>query len=94
MSTRISDRLRPLAVLAALALVPGCVAGLGGGGTGGAPAEAVVTKRQWSVITGPPGFCIDETATRAESDTAFVLLGNCAAISNSRRAAQPRCPWS
>ena len=91
MSTRISDRLRPLAVLAALALVPGCVAGLGGGGTGGAPAEAVVTS-DMVVITGPPGFCIDETATRAESDTAFVLLGNCAAISNSRRAAQPEVP--
>jgi hypothetical protein len=44
------------------------------------------------VVTGPSGFCVDETATRAEGDTAFVLLGNCAAISNSRRASQPEVP--
>jgi hypothetical protein len=46
------------------------------------------------VITGPRGFCVDESATRAENDTAFVLLGNCAAISESRRAASPMCRWS
>jgi hypothetical protein len=77
--------------MAALVLLPGCVGGLGGGGTGGAPAEAVVTS-DLIVVTGPSGFCVDDTATRAEGDTAFVLLGNCAAISNSRRASQPEVP--
>lgn len=72
-------------------LLTGCVPSLGGDGTGGAPAEAVVTS-DLVVVTGPPGFCIDDGATRAEGDTAFVLLGNCAAISGSRRAAQPDVP--
>ncbi|WP_439136814.1 hypothetical protein [Roseicyclus sp.] len=51
---------------------------------------AVTTDR--IVISGPDGFCVDPTATRDSSDTSFVLLGNCAAISNSRRAAQPATP--
>ncbi|AHM03539.1 hypothetical protein roselon_01148 [Roseibacterium elongatum DSM 19469] len=44
------------------------------------------------VVTGPEGYCVDETATRDDGATAFVLLGNCAAISNSRRADQPSVP--
>jgi hypothetical protein len=88
---RISDRMRRFGALAVLALLPGCIGGLGGGGTGGAPAQAVVTS-DLIVITGPRGFCVDESATRAENDTAFVLLGNCAAISESRRADQPDVP--
>jgi hypothetical protein len=91
MFMRTSDRLRLWAACCVLALLPGCVGGLGGGGTGGAPAEAVVTSDQ-IVVIGPSGLCVDETATRSENDTAFVLLGNCAAISNSRRAAQPELP--
>jgi hypothetical protein len=79
---------RASALLAAAAL-SGCIGA--GGGTGGAPAEAVVTS-DLIVVTGPRGFCVDETATRAEGDTAFVLLGNCAAISASRRADQPQVP--
>ena len=43
-------------------------------------------------ITGPAGYCVDPTATRDTGDTGFVLLGNCAAIANSRRAAQPATP--
>jgi hypothetical protein len=79
--------MRGLGLLAALPLLAGCVTGLGGG-TGGAPAQAVVTSDA-VVIAGPPGFCVDEGATRSEGDTAFVLLGNCAAISGSARADQP-----
>jgi hypothetical protein len=93
MSMRISDRLRRFGALAALALLPGCIGGLGGGGTGGAPAQAVVTS-DLIVITGPRGFCVDESATRAENDTAFVLLGNCAAISNPAARISPTCRWS
>jgi hypothetical protein len=88
MSTPTSDRRGAGAAMIALAVLAGCV---GGGGTGGAPAEAVVTSDA-VVIRGPHGFCVDETATRAEGDTAFVLLGNCAAISGSRRADQPAVP--
>jgi hypothetical protein len=80
--------MRGFALIAALPLLAACVPGVGGGGTGGAPAQAVVTSDQ-VVIAGPPGFCVDESATRSEGDTAFVLLGNCAAISGSRRADQP-----
>jgi hypothetical protein len=83
--------MRRFGAVAVLALLPGCIGGLGGGGTGGAPAQAVVTS-DLIVITGPRGFCVDESATRAENDTAFVLLGNCAAISESRRADQPDVP--
>ncbi|MDG4646884.1 hypothetical protein P6F26_00375 [Roseibacterium sp. SDUM158017] len=88
MSTRISELIRLGPAILPLTLLAACV---GGGGTGGAPAEAVVTS-DLVVISGPHGFCVDETATRAEGDTAFVLLGNCAAISNSRRADQPESP--
>jgi hypothetical protein len=43
-------------------------------------------------MSGPPGFCVDETATRAEGDTAFVLIGNCAAISNPAARRSPMVP--
>lgn len=57
------------------------------------PAErSVAVTGDRVVVTGPPGFCVDPTATRSAGDTAFVLMGNCAAISNSRRAAQPDTP--
>jgi hypothetical protein len=92
MSTPTSERragaVRIRAALASLFVLGGCV---GGGGTGGAPAQAVVTSGA-VVIAGPHGFCVDETATRIEGDTAFVLLGNCAAISNAPRADQPEVP--
>lgn len=88
---RISDRQAVIVGLAAALALPGCVTSLGGGGTGGAPAEAVVTS-DLIVISGPAGFCVDDGATRTDEDTAFVLLGNCAAISGSRRASQPEVP--
>lgn len=91
MSMQISRTAAAGVAFCAIGLLPGCVAGLGGSDTGGAPAEAVVTSDA-VVVRGPAGFCVDETATRAEGDTAFVLLGNCAAISASRRAAQPEVP--
>ncbi|WP_147450639.1 hypothetical protein [Rhodophyticola porphyridii] len=81
-----------LLLLAALAL-SGC-GGLGpwtGGNTSPAPAQVAVTTDQ-VVVAGPPGFCVDPTATQDRGITAFVLMGNCAAISNSRRAGQPAVP--
>ncbi|MBY6201645.1 hypothetical protein KUV65_09750 [Maritalea mobilis] len=88
MSTPIFDpRIRPAALgLFCLALA-GCVGGLGAS----APREAIVTQSA-IIVTGPEGFCVDETATRDDGATAFVLLGNCAAISSSRRADQPSVP--
>jgi hypothetical protein len=68
------------------------LAGCGGnflfGGGEDAPTEAAVT-RDLVVITGPEGYCVDPTATRNSEDTGFVLMGNCAAIANSRRVVQP-----
>jgi hypothetical protein len=88
---RISERLRGLGAVCA----PGAAAGLrrrpwrrrhrGCAGPGGGHERPGRRDRA-------AGFCVDEKATRAENDTAFVLLGNCAAISNSRRAAQPEVP--
>jgi hypothetical protein len=90
MSTPISDiGLRAVLVAACLALV-GC-GGIGLGRPAEAPAEVAVTADR-IVVTGPEGFCVDPTATRDTGDTGFVLLGNCAAIANSRRAAQPQSP--
>ncbi|UWQ95718.1 hypothetical protein K3728_00280 [Rhodobacteraceae bacterium M385] len=87
---RISKWLSPLASLA----LAGCVGGLGFGGGGdyeNAPRQVQVTADAVT-ITGPAGFCVDPTATRNTDDTGFVLLGNCAAISGSARAAQPDVP--
>jgi hypothetical protein len=42
------------------------------------------------VIQGPPGFCVDRQTSQIGGDTAFVLLGNCAVVSPSSRAAQPK----
>ncbi len=85
---------KTLLLVAALGL-GGCGGGvgLGGGGFGGnaAPRAATVTADA-IVVTGPEGYCVDPTSTRDAGDTAFVLLGNCAAIRNSRRAAQPQVP--
>jgi hypothetical protein len=92
MSTPTSD-LGPVSLL-----LIGCLAlaGCGGGGFGfGGGTEApeqVALTRDRVIVTGPDGFCIDPTATRDTDDTGFALLGNCAAIANSRRAVQPQSP--
>ena len=80
---RISKWLSPLVALA----LAGCVGGLGGGADD-AFRQVQVTS-DLVTITGPTGFCVDPTATQNAGDTGFVLLGNCAAISGSARAAQP-----
>jgi hypothetical protein len=94
MFTPISDRWRQAALVAACLVLSGCGSswfeGLGGH-TARAPTEVVVTTDR-IVVSGPEGFCVDPTATQDTADTGFVLLGNCAAIANSRRAAQPAIP--
>jgi hypothetical protein len=91
MSTQISDPTRRAALAAACVLLAGCGGGLGLSRPAEAPAQVAVTADQ-IVVTGPEGFCVDPTATRDTGDTGFVLLGNCAAIANSRRAIQPQSP--
>ncbi len=56
--------------------------------TSPAPTQVAVTTDRL-VVAGPQGYCVDPTATRDRGETAFVMMGNCAAISNSRRAVQP-----
>lgn len=82
---------RMLAGLALLALA-GCAEldGLGLAG-GPVPPEATVTVSRSAVtISGPRGFCVDPSATKDRDGQAFVLLGNCAAITRSGAAPQPR----
>ena len=41
------------------------------------------------VIAGPPGYCVDTTATKDTGNGAFVLLGSCASVANNNRLANP-----
>ncbi len=50
--------------------------------------SAVVTKSQVR-IAGPYGFCVDPISTSKRPERAFVVFGNCAAISKSNDAPQP-----
>lgn len=94
MFTPISDRSRQAALVVACLALSGCSGGLFQGfglGSAKAPTEVSVTTDR-IVVTGPEGFCVDPTATRDADDAGFVMLGNCAAIANSQRAAQPATP--
>lgn len=77
--------------LPALLVLAGCVGRIGLGGGDDAPREIQVTSDAIT-ITGPPGYCVDPTATRNSGDTGFAVLGNCAAILGSARARQPDVP--
>ena len=82
----------PLLAAAALAGCSGGVdVGLGAAGrlfSDPAPERiAVVDDRV--LIEGPPGYCIDQGATRNDGAGAFVLLGSCASVKGKRRAPQP-----
>ncbi len=41
-------------------------------------------------IAGPPGYCIDPSASRDDEKGAFVLLGSCASLAGSADSASPR----
>jgi len=53
------------------------------------PMSQIAVTSDQVIVTGPRGFCIDPTSTEEQADTAFVLLGNCAVISERRGEAQP-----
>ncbi len=78
--------------LAALTILSGCT-GAGGGFALPKPApEQIRVANKEVLIAGPKGFCIDPTETRDTGDSAFVLLGSCAAIANSRNKPHPKVP--
>ncbi|PIV73531.1 MAG: hypothetical protein COW55_12515 [Rhodobacteraceae bacterium CG17_big_fil_post_rev_8_21_14_2_50_65_11] len=70
------------------------LAGCGGIGPigGPPPMREVAVTRDRVTITGPAGFCVDPDSTRDSEATAFVLMGNCAVISNRRSAGEPSVP--
>lgn len=94
MSIWTSDRPRvpaPL-TLALFLFLAGCGVARFGGGSGGAergafsPSTAsrssvIDVAGRDIVIKGPPGFCVDKSLSQIGGDTAFVLLGNCRAVS-------------
>lgn len=51
----------------------------------GAPLRVTVDGRA-VVVTGPPGYCVDRSASREGPEGAFVLLGSCAALGGGRAA--------
>lgn len=72
-------------VLCATAALSGCLQ------VPGEPAQREVTVSRSAVtIAGPSGFCVDPTTLRDETESAFVLLGNCAAIARAPRQPQPQ----
>mgnify|MGYP003673228358 CR=1 FL=1 len=54
------------------------------------PMRQIAVTSDQIIVTGPRGFCVDPTSSEERADTAFVLLGNCAVISDRRGEAQPQ----
>jgi len=83
--------------LVALMIMGACADGTGGGGgfrlalPKPAPKQITVSGKD-VIIAGPAGFCVDPTVTQSKGSNAFVLLGSCAAISNSPRKPRPKIP--
>ncbi len=73
-------------------VLAGCSGGAGGGFTGFSGMKAPRTTRLAGfgvTIEGPTGFCIDRSTKVSNSQSGFVVLGACAAISNNPRDAMP-----
>ncbi len=77
------------ALVLTFVLVAACGRIGGGGPSGSPPVRAVSVTSDMVTVTGPEGFCVDPESTRDSGDTAFVLMGNCAVISDRRSAGQP-----
>ncbi len=82
------------ALLTVSACTEGVPVGLGAGGLAfnRAAPERIEVTGDAVVITGPPGYCVDETSTRDDGSTAFVLLGSCAAIARDASVETPDVP--
>lgn len=61
-----------LAVVLPMLLLAGCVSG---GGLGGTSTRSVLQGEL--TVSGPAGYCIDESASREAEDRAVVLMGRC-----------------
>ena len=57
-----------------------------------AAPERILVADDSVVVAGPPGYCIDRTASRETAGSAFVLLGSCASLSGGAEAPAPRVP--
>lgn len=53
------------------------------------PMQTVTVSKRQLIVAAPPGFCVDREASQLETDPAFVLFGNCAAISDRSASFQP-----
>ena len=85
-------RLRTATAFLGLSLAAACTDGAGGFGFLQPAPEKVVVAGKSVVIAGPPGYCVDTTATRDSTTGAFVLLGSCASIANTAVARAPTTP--
>ncbi|MEM0948268.1 MAG: hypothetical protein AAGK37_12730 [Pseudomonadota bacterium] len=60
---------------------------------GRAAPQKLAVRDARVTVAGPPGYCIDERASRLIGDGgAFVLLGSCASIAGNARAPKPDTP--
>lgn len=78
--------------LAALAGLPACSEGLSLGLLSNRSEPQVTSAtvtRSNVVVNGPYGFCVDPVSTSGSGQKAFVVFGNCAAITRANDAAQP-----
>lgn len=83
-------RISKALIAAALLPLAACVGTLD---PGRVPPSKLALAESSVVIAGPPGYCIDRSATRVgENGGAFVLLGSCASIARNARAPKPRNP--
>ncbi len=81
---------RTSSALLTTTLLSACVSAIDVGRA--APQKLAVPAAQ-IMVAGPPGFCIDERASRISgAGGAFVLLGSCASIAGNARAPQPETP--
>jgi len=78
--------------LATLTVLSACSGTDGGFAFGRSAPEQIRVANNEVLIAGPKGFCIDPTQTRDTDGSAFVLLGSCAAIANTRNRPQPGVP--
>ncbi|WP_102223985.1 hypothetical protein [Acidimangrovimonas sediminis] len=80
-----TGRRRRAAVLLAAAIVP-----LVAACTGLMAPQRMPVAGGSVVIAGPAGYCVDTTHSKDSAQGAFVLLGSCAALSNTASAPQPK----
>lgn len=80
------------AILGAVVALAGCDGGLEalGGVTRKAPDR--IALPDGTIVAGAKGWCVDTATSRAQGDTAVVVLGSCAAIAGNALAPRPDVP--